>query len=377
MGPRHCVFYGVALATIIGSATWVASPQEQPNIRVNVEMVQLNVAVTDTKGNYVTGLRPSDFQVAEDGISQKMAMFAVGNEAPKKLGDLSVATSITQPAASSPAAGTSASAAPYASAAPAASSETAPSGAENVAAVGSADALISPLAGADVFILFDTSNYMYRGFVFAQDAVANFVRSLDGPDRVAFYAYSRDLLRAAPMSGNRVDVLKGVRETVAGADAALYDALLLTLRDAGQMSGRKAIVVFSNGPDNISVAPPEDVRELAQSEGVPIYMISTREAKIEPISTAVFQRMTDSTGGQVYFAKSWQEEEKAFASIRDDLAHVYSVFYYPQPNPNRGWRALKVKLADPRMNKYVIRTRTGYRPQTARLNASAGSGSGN
>jgi hypothetical protein len=106
-------------------------------------------------------------------------------------------------------------------------------------------------------------------------------------------------------------------------------------------------------------------------------MISTREAKIEPISTAVFQRITDTTGGQVYFAKSWQEEEKAFASIRDDLAHVYSLFYYPQVNPNRGWRALKVKLADPRMNKYVIRTRTGYRPQTVRVSASVGSGLNN
>lgn len=356
MGSRRYLSYAALLAALICSATWIATPQQQPNIRVNTEMVQLNVAVTDTKGNYVTGLRPSDFQVAEDGISQKMAMFAVGNEAPKKLGDLA------PPAPPAAAAAAGASAAP---------------GRDSAAPAEAADGLISPLAGADVFILFDTSNYMYRGFVFAQDAVANFVRSLDGPDRVAFYAYSRDLLRAAPMSPNRVDVLKGVRETVAGADAALYDSLLLTLRDAGQMSGRKAIVVFSNGPDNISVAPPEDVRELAQSEGVPIYMISTREAKIEPISTAVFQRMTDSTGGQVYFAKSWQEEEKAFASIRDDLAHVYSVFYYPQPNPNRGWRALKVKLTDPRMSKYVIRTRAGYRPQTARLSASVGSGSGN
>lgn len=351
MGSHRYLFYAALLATLISSATGIATSQERPNIRVNTEMVQLNVAVTDTKGNYVTGLRPSDFEVAEDGISQKMAMFAVGNGAPKKLGDLAPPTTST---------------------ATPATYET-----ESASPAEAADGLISPLAGADVFILFDTSNYMYRGFVFAQDAVANFVRSLDGPDRVAFYAYSRDLLRAAPMSPDRVDVLKGVRETVAGADAALYDALLLTLRDAGQMSGRKAIVVFSNGPDNISVAPPEDVRELAQSEGVPIYMISTREAKIEPISTAVFQRMTDSTGGQVYFAKSWQEEEKAFSSIRDDLAHVYSVFYYPQPNPNRGWRALKVKLTDPRMSKYVIRTRTGYRPQTARLSASVSSGLNN
>ena len=349
MRPRHCLIYLAVIGAIAASAARVAKTQEQPDIRVNVEMVQLNVAVTDTKGNYVTGLRPSDFQVAEDGIQQKMAMFA----------DLGGANAKAQPAGTA--------------AVPGGASEAA----ANDAAEASADALISPLAGADVFILFDTSNYMYRGFVFAQDAVANFVRSLDGPDRVAFYAYSRDLLRASPLSKDRLEVLRGVRQTVAGADAALYDALLMTLRDAGQLTGRKAIVVFSNGPDNISVAPPEDVREMAQSEGVPIYMISTREAKIEPISTAVFQRITGTTGGQVYFAKSWQEEEKAFASIREDLAHVYSIFYYPQPNPNRGWRALKIKLADPKMNKYVIRTRTGYRPQTARLSAVVGSGLSN
>jgi Ca-activated chloride channel homolog len=355
MRSRHILICLTVAGAITAGTARVAMPQNQPDIRVSVEMVQLNVAVTDTKGNYVTGLRPSDFQVAEDGISQKMAMFAAGNEAPKKLAELPGPVAAAQPAVR------------------AATPDVPAAAPGNVTAEETTDALISPLAGADVFILFDTSNYMYRGFVFAQDAVANFVRSLDGPDRVAFYAYSRDLFRASTMSNDRLDVLRGVRHTVAGADAALYDALLLTLRDAGQMTGRKAIVVFSNGPDNISVAPPEDVRELAQSEGVVIYMISTRAAKIEPISTAVFQRITGSTGGQVYFAKSWQEEEKAFDAIRQDLAHVYSIFYYPQPNPNRGWRALKINLTDQKMKKYVVRTRTGYRPQTPKLSASMGS----
>ena len=354
MRLRHVPIYLAVVGVVAAGGARVAAPQDQPDIRVNVEMVQLNVAVTDTKGNYVTGLRPSDFQVAEDGISQKMAMFAVGNEAPKKLGEISIASVKT----------------PQENLAPPLV-QSAPNQVANVVTEEASDAMVMPLSGADVFILFDTSNYMYRGFVFAQDAVANFVRSLDGPDRVAFYAYSRDLFRAAPLGKDRVDVLRGVRQTVAGADAALYDALLVTLRDAGRLTGRKAIVVFSNGPDNISVAPPEDVRELAQSEGVVIYMISTRAAKIEPISTAVFQRITGSTGGQVYFAKSWQEEEKAFDSIRQDLAHVYSIFYYPQPNPNRGWRALKIKLTNPKMNKYVVRARTGYRPQTGKLSAMA------
>src|SRR6202043_3140516 len=119
----------------------------------------------------------------------------------------------------------------------------------------SAGDLSSLVAGANVFVLFDTSNYMYRGFVFAQDAIADFVRSLEGADRVAFYSYSRDLSRGALLTADRSEVLRGVRTTVAGDDAALYDCLLMTLRDAARITGRKVIVVFSNGPDNTSMVP--------------------------------------------------------------------------------------------------------------------------
>src|SRR5881398_1323446 len=181
----------------------------------------------------------------------------------------------------------------------------------------------SLVAGANVFILFDTSNYMYRGFVFAQDAIADFVRFLQTADKVAFYSYSRDLYRAAALTSDRSEVVRGVRTSVAGDDAALYNSLLLTVQDAGQYPGRKVIVVFSNGPDNSSAVPPEDVAELAQSAGIPIYMISTTEAQLEPVSTAVFDRMSAATGGKAYFAKSWRDEKKAFASIRDDLANLY------------------------------------------------------
>ena len=167
---------------------------------------------------------------------------------------------------------------------------------------------------SNVFILFDTSNYMFRGrgFVFAQDSIAEFVRSLDHPYQVAFYSYSRDFFRAASLTPDRSQVLRGVRATVNGDDSALYNALLMTLKDAAQYSGRKVVVVFSNGPDNSSMVAPEDVDELAQSEGIPIYMISTREAKLDPASAAVFTRMTASTGGEAYFAKSWKDQRDAF-----------------------------------------------------------------
>jgi Ca-activated chloride channel family protein len=170
-------------------------------------------------------------------------------------------------------------------------------------------------------------------------------------------------------------VVKGVRTTVAGDDAALYNSLLLTLKDASTFTGRKVVVVFSNGPDNASMVPPEDVAELAQSTGIPIYMISTREAKLEPVSTVVFERMTAATGGKAYFANSWRDERKAFASIRDDLGHLYSFSYYPEPNPNRGWRAINVKLVGEHGKKYHVRTRNGYRPQTNRFSSETTSSS--
>ena len=61
----------------------------------------------------------------------------------------------------------------------------------------------------------------------------------------------------------------------------------------------------------------------------------------------------------------------AFSSIREDLAHLYFMSYYPQPNPNRGWRAINVKLPNPKYRKYRIRTRSGYRPIPARASMDA------
>jgi Ca-activated chloride channel family protein len=328
------------------SGAQVASQDDRPSIHVQVNMVQLNVAVTDGKGNYITGLRPQDFEVTEDGIPEKLAVFAEGHE------------SVPMHSAQTPDVG----------GVTAASTVVRTS---DLSAPASPETLGSLVAGANVFILFDTSNYMYRGFVFAQDAIADFIRSLETADKIAFYSYSRNLYRAAPLTSDRSQILRAVRTTVAGDDAALYNTLLLTLKDAAQFTGKKVVVVFSNGPDSFSVVPPEDVAELAQSVGVSVYMISTQEAKIEPVSTAVFERMTAATGGKAYFAKSWRDEKRAFASIRDDLGHLYSLNYYPQSNANRGWRTIKVRLVGDRLKNYQVRTRNGYRPQLNQIQNSA------
>jgi Ca-activated chloride channel family protein len=322
-----------------------AAQDDPTHLRVNVVLVQLNVAVTDDKGNYVTGLRPEDFSITEDKIPQKISTFEESIES----GRSAMETARREQ--------------PQAPGAPAKSEDT-----ESAQSPASAAGItIQRLADANVFILFDTSNYMYRSFVFAQDAIADFIRSMDESSKVAFYSYSRNLSRATNLTSDHFRIVSGVRSTVAGDDAALYNSLLLTVKDAAPLKGRKAVVVFSNGPDNASSVPPEDVAELAQSTGTIIYIISTRQAQDDPVSAAAFERMSRVSGGKAYFAKNWREEKQAFASIREDLVHLYTISYYPQFNPNRGWRSIKVKLNGKDLQKYHIRTRDGYRllPATA------------
>ncbi len=309
--------------------TALAQQQQPPTFRVKVDLVMLTVFVTNRQGRYVTGLQASDFRVLEDGIPQKVAYFGFGSQAPVALEDAKEAL---------------------------AGGAAGPGGA-------GLELASDTFVGANVFVLFDTSNFMYRGFVYAEDAIADFVRGLDRADSIAVYTFSRNLNRAAPLSRDRMSAIRGLRQAVAGDDTALYNALLLTLRDASRVPGRKVVIVFSNGPDNASMLAPDDVRAVAEDEGIPIYVISTSEVNKDPISGNVFRRITARTGGRAFFAKTWQKQTEAFHSIRDELRHVYTISYYPQPNPNEGWRSVAVELSGDAARRFRVRTRQGYRPK--------------
>lgn len=300
--------------------------------KVKVDMVVLSFTVTDAKGKYVNGLKHTDFRVLEDGIVQKLATFAEGNRPPIAIGE----DGSTRPLAIA-------------------------DNTKEADQKGPSDVF----AGTNVFVLFDTSNYMYRSFVYASDAIADFVRGLDKADSVAVYTFSRNLSRAADLTRDRNFAIAGLRKAVAGDDSALYNGLLLTLRDAAKVPGRKVVIVFSNGPDNGSMVAPDDVRAVAEDEGIPIYVISTAEVNKDPISSGVFRRIAGRTGGKAYFAKTWQKQVEAFESIREDLGNSYTITYYPQTNPNEGFRKISVEIGTDTAKKLRVRARPGYRPRTS------------
>jgi VWFA-related protein len=308
-----------------------------PVFKSRVDLVVLSFTVTDNKGKYVNGLKPSDFRIMEDGIKEKLSTFSEGNRpAMQILDDGTMKPSV---------------------------SGQQPDG-EKLAGNGLAGKSGDAFTGTNVFVLFDTSNFMYHGFVYAEDAIADFVRGLDKSDSVAVYTFSRNLSRAANLTNDRNDAIFGLRKSVAGDDTALYNGLLLTLRDAAKVPGRKVVIVFSNGPDNASMVAPDDVRAVAEDEGIPIYVISTNDVNKDPISSNVFKRIATRTGGKAYWAKTWQKQVEAFEAIREDLGNSYTVTYYPAPNPNEGFRKIDIQIVSDTGKRYRIRSRPGYRPRS-------------
>src|SRR5271170_2736603 len=82
MTLKRAVRFGLLAggAAVAGSGIWLfAQEPRTPVFRSKVDLVVLSFTVTDSKGKYVNGLKPSDFRIVEDGIKEKISTFSEGN----------------------------------------------------------------------------------------------------------------------------------------------------------------------------------------------------------------------------------------------------------------------------------------------------------
>jgi VWFA-related protein len=279
-------------------------------------MVVLPFSVTDNKGRSVSGLRADDIQIFENGVLQRIAAFTEGSKP---------------------------------------------------VLTGRSDD--NPGAGASIFILFDTSNQMYKLYPYVCDAIGNFVRRLDVADSVAIYTFSRNLFRAARLTQDHLLARAGLVNAVAGDDTALFNSVLLTLRDAAKTSGRKAVVLFSNGPDNVSMVSPEDVARVAEDEGIPVYIISTESPSRDQPTVRGLRFLAERSGGKLYWTTRSEDQGRAFKAVQDDINSSYTAYYYPSSDLAAGFRRTEVKLTSPARQKCHVRVRAGYEVRPGPLDA--------
>ena len=205
--------------------------QDHPVFKVKVDMVVLSFQVTDNKGKYINGLKPKDFRVLEDGIPQKFVTFAEGSKPPVEV----AADGSLKPIPIS----------------------------EAGIAEGRSDAFV----GTNVFVLFDTSNYMYRGFVYASDAIADFIRGLDRAGfRRRLYLQPQSVARRNAHQGARRCHLRPAQSRRRRRFRALQRSFAHRARRREGARPQSDHRLYSNGPDNASMVAPSDVSAVARGQ---------------------------------------------------------------------------------------------------------------
>jgi Ca-activated chloride channel family protein len=301
----------VALAALVVHAastaqTPASAPGQQPPFRAGVDVVSLNVIVTEGNGRYVTDLASEEFNVFEDGVKQDVTFFNKTN--------LPIALALLLDTS--------------------ASMDTKLATAQE-AAIGFARKL-RPQDLAEI-VDFDSRVVVLQPFT-------NNATELEQAIRKTSAGGSTSLYNAVYIA------LKDLKKAVA--------------KNIDEIR-RQAIIVLSDGEDTSSLLPFEEVLDLAKRSETAIYSIGLRSS--ENPSTAsrgfkeaefVLRQLSQQTGGRAFFPNQVSELANVYGQISDELSSQYTVGYTPK-NPKRdgSWRRIVVRVD--RANASA-RTKQGY-----------------
>jgi Ca-activated chloride channel homolog len=280
------------------------NPQGEFKISVNVGLVVLPVTVTDHTGDFVPGLRATNFQVFEGGRPQEITLFE-SEDVPVTVGFV----------------------------------------------VDNSGSMRSKRPGVVTASLafVKSSNPLDQMFV----VTFNQKISLGLPKSVPFTSDLQQLraaLTKIPPAGN----------------TAVYDAIAAGLQHlkAGTRD-RKALIVVTDGGDNASDLKFRDLLKMAEASNVVIYTIGLLDQSYAEENPRVLQELAKATGGEAYFPTSTTEVQKVSERIARDIRQQYTIGYVPaNPVADGKFRAIRVTAKAQGVGKLRVRTRAGYLPPT-------------
>lgn len=296
------VFSLLALSALLSipSTNAQQSQDDDEVVRVNTDLVVMNVTVVDGQGKFAHGLRRSDFKIFEDGQEQSPGMIST--------------FSVEE----------------------------------------------TPFAAA---ILLDASGSMESHMSLARSAAIRFLDNLRVDDVAAVYKFDAEIEKIQDFSPSRdlAPMAFGIR---ARGMTSLNDAIVQASKDLSQRpETRRAIIVLSDGMDTRSTASADKALNQALSAQTTIYTVDM-SAPNGPSTggqqnVAVLKNFAVKTGGRFISTPGGQTLREAFIGIVEELSNQYTIGYRPTNRVRDGkWRALEVKLSRPEL---TARTRKGYR----------------
>ena len=258
---------------------YLRAPQYASEVDVN--LVELYVAVTDRSGQLVGGLQQDDFEVYESGKKQEIAKFEVVQTLPLAVGIL-IDTSGSM-----------------------------------------AGSLVDTVKAASGFL---ESVMTPRDKAFA----------------VSFARRPSLLMPPTDDVGAVVQAIEGVQ---AVGDTALHDALVHSLYYFRGVQGQRVLVLLSDGDDNASYIKYKDALEYARRSGVAIYAIGLNLPTFEASVHAKLEEFAQQTGGRVFFTHNPEDLPGIYKQIETELRSRYLVAYNSTDlNTAGGFRPVEIKL---------------------------------
>ena len=217
-----------------------------------------------------------------------------------------------------------------------------------------------------VGLLVDASNSVRDRFKFEQESAIEFLNQTvrHGYDRAFVVDFDATPEVAQDFTDNTELLARGVRGMRPGGGTAMYDAIYYACRDKLMKAPkgspvRRAIILVSDGEDNLSHVTREEAIEMAQRAEAVIYTISTNVSGTKGPGDKVLERIADATGGRAFFPFQIRDVVNAFSEIQEELRSQYAVSYKPADFKADGhYRTIEI-VANDRKN-FRVRARRGW-----------------
>jgi len=217
-----------------------------------------------------------------------------------------------------------------------------------------------------VGLLVDASNSVRDRFKFEQESAVEFLnqtvrRKYDKAFVIGFDATPEV---TQDFTDNTEALAHGVHELRPGGGTALYDALYFACRDKLLKSpqgtpSRRAIILLSDGEDNLSHVTREEAIEMAQRAEAIVYTISTNVSGTKGKGDKVLERIADATGGRAFFPFQIRDVANDFAEIQNELRSQYAISYKPADLRKDGhYRTIEIVAND--RKSFRVRARRGW-----------------
>jgi Ca-activated chloride channel homolog len=209
-------------------------------------------------------------------------------------------------------------------------------------------------------ILLDHTGSVLETFPKVKNAIVRFIDSFRPEDWMAVYAFNQQIRKVQDFTKEKGAAKVAILHAIAGGTTALFDSVAEVLVQLSIRPGKKAVVAFTDGQDNISFLNPAALVRRAKILGIPLYFVAQREALKDPQLLKEMEEMSIATAGKTFALKDLSDADKIFKDISDSLQNSYLISYSPPPISDSKWRTISLNVKGFKNAK--IKAREGYYP---------------